>query len=282
MTGAAGAFRAELLKLSQRPATWILLAVLAGGVLLFGYVLLWAFATQAPAGAIAGGLDAAALLGQLRPELLPTQVLGIVNGFGSTLALILGALSVGSEFGWRTLGTIATQRPGRLALALGRYGALFVVCLVFAVGAFVAGAAGSALVAVLEPIGADLPAVADLVAAFGAAVLILSVWCALGACLAMVFRGTGWAIGIGLLWALAVESLVGLIPLPGRAGEILQQALISSNTTALVAALTPAGADAFVQTPADIAVEQAVVVLAAYLAVALVIATAVFLRRDIA
>lgn len=278
----SGAFRAELLKLTQRPAFWILLAVLVGGVLLFGYILLWALATQAPSDALEGGFDAPALLGQLRPERIPTQVLSMVTGFGGTLALILGALSVGSEFGWRTLGTIATQRPGRLALVLGRYGALFTACLVLAAAAFVGGAAGSALVAVLEPIGAELPAAADVAAAFGASVLVLVLWCMLGACLAMLFEGTGWAIGLGLLWALAVESLVGLVPLPGRAGELLQEALISSNSAALLAAVSPQGAETITDPSLDIAAGQAVTVLVAYLVVALVVATAVFLRRDIA
>src|SRR5256885_11320774 len=37
-----------------------------------------------------------------------------VGIIGSILTLILGALAVGSEFGWGTVKTVYTQRPGRL------------------------------------------------------------------------------------------------------------------------------------------------------------------------
>lgn len=275
-------FRAELLKLTYRPAVSILVAVHVGAVVLLGYLLLYAFVQQAPGEAFDGGIDGATLLAELRLERMPSQVLSIVVGIGGTLALILGALAVGSEYGWQTIKTVATQRPGRLALMFGRFGALFVVCLVLAVAAFVGGAAGSALVTVLEGLDVTAPPVADWLAAFGAATLVLSLWCALGVALAVLFRGTGWAIGLGLLYGLAIESIIALIPLPGRAGELLEQALISTNANVLVAQFAPPGGDVFTQVPTDVGAGQAVAVLGTYLVVALAVATIVFWRRDIA
>jgi ABC-type transport system involved in multi-copper enzyme maturation permease subunit len=273
-----GTLNAELLKLARRPALWILMAVLIAVVLLFGYVLLWLLSESEDL----QGVDAGPLLEQLRPEQLGGQVLSMVTGFGNALALLLGALSVGSEFGWHTMKTIATQGPSRMTLMVGRFGALLVACLALAAAAFVSGAAGSAIVALGEQLDTTLPAFGDLAAAFGASVLVLAVWCALGAALAMVLRSTGWAIGLGLVYALAVESIVVvLLPAIGRVGEVVQQVLISTNTTALVQAVSPQATEALGGTSPDIAAGQAVAVLAGYLAVAVAVTITVFAQRDI-
>lgn len=275
------AFRAEVLKLRKRPAVWILLATLAGVVLLFGYVLLYTLVTQAPPGTMQG-LDAASLLDMLRPEFVPAQVLGMVAGFGGALGLILGALVFGGEYAWATVKTMTTQRPQRLALIAGRILAVLLACLVLALAAFVGGVAGTAIVSLLAQGDTTAPAARDVLSAFGVAGLVIAVWSSIGMCLATVFRGTGWAIGLGLLYAFAVESVLGLLPLTGRAGEVVARALIGNNTTALVTAVAPGNAAALGTPAVDIDPGQAVAVLAAYLAVAVVVAIAVFVRRDIA
>lgn len=275
-------FRAEWLKLRKRPAVWIMALVLAAIVLLFGYLVLYAFVTQTPPDAASNGFDGDALLQSLQPVNLPSQVLGIVAGFGSALGLILGALAVGSEYGWATVKTMTTQRPGRLALMGGRAGALLCICVLFALAAFLGGIGGAGLVSLLEPADTALPTMVDLATAFAVSVLIIAVWCGLGVCLATLFRGTGWAIGIGLLYAFALELLLSQLPLRGRAGELLSDALIGNNTTALTMWLSPDGADPFGVVPLDIGPLQAILVLLAYLAVAMAVATIVYWRRDIA
>jgi ABC-type transport system involved in multi-copper enzyme maturation permease subunit len=278
---AAAAFRAELLKLRKRPGVWILLATMAGTVLLFGYVLFYLLVTQLPDGEL-GGLDPSAVLDSLRPSELPVQVLGMVSGLGGAIGLILGGLAVGSEYGWRTTKTMVTQGPRRLPLMLGRLSAVLMMCLLLAVMAFLGGVAGTALVSLLEPGDAALPPAADLLAAFGVAALTISVWCAIGSCLAMLFRSTAWAIGLGLLYALAVEAIVGILPLAGDLGDVVNKALVGNNVAALVAATAPQSAATFGGPAIDIDAGQAVAVLLAYLFAAIGIATAVFIRRDIA
>ena len=278
---AAAAFRAELLKLRKRPGVWILLATMAGTVLLFGYVLFYLLATQLP-DADLQGLDPSAVLDSLRPSELPVQVLGMVAGLGGAIGLILGGLAVGSEYGWRTTKTMTTQGPRRLPLMLGRMLAVLIVCMLLAVMAFVGGIAGTALVSLLEPGDTSVPEAADLITAFGVAVLTISVWCALGACLATLFRSTAWAIGIGLLYSLAVESIIGILPMAGNIGDIVGRALIGSNVAALVAAAAPQSAATFGGPAVDIAAGQAAAVLLAYITAAIGIATVVFIRRDIA
>jgi ABC-2 type transport system permease protein len=276
------AFRAEWLKLRKRPAVWILWAALFLLVLLFGYVAMWAATAQAPP-EVTRGPEVAFLLERLSLAGMPAYVASLVSVFGTAFGLILGALAVGSEYGWGTVKTMTTQQPGRVALAGGRALALLVVCVLLALMAFLGGAAGAGLVSLLQSTGTTPPAAADAATAFGVAVLIIALWCALGVCFATLFRGSGWAIGFGLLYAFALELLLGQVPLQGRAGELLTDALINNNTAALVAWLSPGSLDALGGTAAlDIVPATAVAVLTAYLGIALLVATAVSARRDIA
>ena len=52
--------------------------------------------------------------------MLPAQLMGTMLGgfpfFGGAFALMLGVLSLGSEYGWGTFKTAYTQGPGRLRL----------------------------------------------------------------------------------------------------------------------------------------------------------------------
>lgn len=277
---AIASYRAEALKLRKRPAVWILLVTMGGVVLLFGYLTLYLLAAKASEAL--GGIGAATLLEALRPSGVPLQTLSIVSGFGSAIGLILGALTFGSEYSWRTVATMAIQGPQRTPLIAGRVVAVLRTCLFVGLAAFAGGAAGATLVALFEPRDTALPAVAEVAAAYGAAVLIIGVWCAIGLCLATLFRGTGWAIGLGLIYALAVESLISSIPFAGRVGEVVGQVLIGNNAAALAFAVAPAQAAVFGQTRVDIPPGQAVGVLLAYLVVALGVTVLVFLRRDIA
>lgn len=280
MTALAAA-RAEWLKLRKRPGLWIMTITFAAVVMLFGYVLIYVTITQTSSEALGPVLDPDMIRESLVPANLPSQVLSLVSTMGIVIGLILGALTVGSEYGWHTVKTITTQRPGRVALTAGRAVALLGACVLFAVVAFVAGAAGTAIVSLLEPLDRTLPLVADVATAFGVSVLILTVWCTVGACLAMLFRGTAWSIGIGLLYAFVLEYLLGQV-LRGRIGELVSQALIGNNISALVLWLSPDSLEAFAAIPVDIDPLQAILVLLAYLGVAAIVTTAVFVRRDIA
>ncbi|CAN5886317.1 hypothetical protein BH23ACT10_BH23ACT10_04030 [soil metagenome] len=274
------AFRAEVLKLRKRPGVLILMATMAGIVLLLGYVLLYALASQSPDEL--QGLDPAALTEALRPASLPIQVLGMVVGPGSAIALILGALAFGAEYNWRTIATIATQRPPRLALITGRILALLTACLLLVVAGFVGGVIGTAVVTLLEQGDATPPAAAEALAAFGVSALALALWAAIGMCLATVLRSMAWAIGLGLLYSFVVETVVGLLPLSGRVGDVVARALIGNNLAALVIEVAPDGASSLGGPTVAIDPEQALGVLAVYLATAIIVSIVVFIRRDIA
>jgi ABC-2 type transport system permease protein len=204
-------FQAELLKLRKRPATWVLLGVTLALTQLFGYLLPYSSWVTSDQNFQTEGMDPQAVLaGTLPGELVPTS-LGGFPVFAGALALILGALASGSEFGWGTMQTALTQRPTRLAIYGGKLAALAastlaIVGLIFALNATVAG-----VIATVESRALDYPSAAELARGLGSGWLILGMWCGLGALLGFAFRGVALPVGLGVVWVLAVESLVSAV-----------------------------------------------------------------------
>ena len=65
------------------------------------------------------------LLASTLPDQLVANMLGGFPVFAGALALVFGALVFGSEYGWGTVKTLLTQRPGRgavLARSAPRHG----------------------------------------------------------------------------------------------------------------------------------------------------------------
>ena len=235
-------FNAELLKLRKRPATWILLGVVLGLTQLFGYLLPYSSWLTSDQNFQTQGLDPQAVLaGTLPGELVPTA-LGGFPVFAGALALILGALASGSEYGWGTMQTALTQRPTRLAVYGGKLLALAastlaIVAAVFALNATVAG-----VIATVESRALDYPSAAELAQGLGSGWLILGMWAGLGALLGFAFRGVALPIGLGVVWVLGVENLVSAV-----AGSLLTSLqpvadlLPGVNAGSLVWSLAPGG-----------------------------------------
>ncbi len=277
-----GAVRAEVLKLSKRPAIWVVLAVLVTTLVLFSYVLPYLVSTVmvtedgVPQGT---GVQRYELsVESLLPSGFVAMAVNGAGGFGVALALILGVLAVGSEYRWRTLKTIATQGPSRLALGGSKLTVLVGVALLFAAAYLVLSLLCSLLVAGLEGTPVDLPAPGSIVAGLGASWLILSMWAAFGAFLAVALRGTGLAIGLGLVYQLLVESLLtAAVPWPEQIATVLRAALPGLNTAALLRH--------FADLPGwripTVHPGQAAGVLAGYLALFVLLSGLFFRRRDI-
>lgn len=277
-------FRAELLKLRKRPATWVLALVWVAVVILLGYVLIYSIASlpmedlprEQRAQQEAVNED---LLRGLLPENLARNVSGLY-GTGGTLALILGALALGSEYGWGTLNTSLTQRPGRLGVLSGKALALALFLFLFVLLGLLAGAAGGYGVALIEDAAVEWPAAGELARLAGAGFLTFCAWGFLGFFLAALFKGTALAIGLGLAWSLAVESTLTLLPIQNDAYEAFRKFLLGENTGAL--------ADAFGSAPEGFGVpeplvepERAALTLAAYAVVFLLVSALILRRRDV-
>lgn len=191
---------AELFQLRKRTSTWILMAVWAAMGLLFRYVLPY----QVEVLPMRGGDPIATLL----PEQFISNTLGGFPFFGGAIALMLGVLSIGSEFDWGTFKTLFTQRAGRGKVFAAKTGALAIVLIPFVLVEFVIGAAASTVIASLEGVAIEWPPLQDILAGIGAAWVIFATWAALGMLLAVATRGTSLAVGIGIIWALVIESML--------------------------------------------------------------------------
>lgn len=272
--------RAELLVLTRRPATWILMGLWFALSSIFGYGWNYPAYLQNPA-------DPRNPLFKMLPQyLVGNRVLGYPF-FGGVIALILGVLVIGSEYNWGTLKTLFTQRPGRLQVFSAKLIALQVVLFGFVLASFVAGALWSPLIALRESASLAWPAPWLLLRGLVASWLLMSVWGAFGLLLAVLSRGTSMAIGVGVLYGLVVEGLLSAVADSVSVLHPLVDVFIRANGYSLIRPLgldvdtvSSAGPGAFSGPYVDWA--QALLVLTVYLASFLAVAGALIKRRDLA
>lgn len=276
-----GALSAELLKLRKRPASWVVLALLVVFVLVFGYLLLWLLATNAPEEAFSGGPPPGELLETLHPDELTAYAASSVTGVGGALVLVLGALVAGSEYGWGTVHTIAVVRPGRVTIALAKVAAVAVAAAVLSLVGFAAAGAGAGIVAAAEGLS-GWPGAWEVVRALGVSWLVLTAWGQLGLGLGFLTRNTGVAVGIGLVYLLVLESLATLLPDTVGAVRVARDSLLGVNANALVARFGEVGADLGAGTGSG-AIEpvQAALVVSAYAVVLAAVSAVTFGRREL-
>jgi len=197
--------RAELRRILRWPATWVLAGVWLSLNALFGYVFDWiSYHTGDATGPSGAGVQLSSLL----PAAIPDRFADGMPMFGGAIVMILGALAVGSGYGWGTWKTVYTQGPSRAA----SFGGTLVALLVLVAG-LVLVTVGldlglSALVAAVEGGSAALPAFGPLATSYGGGVLILGMWAAGGVLLGVLARGPALAVGLGLVWSLVVENLL--------------------------------------------------------------------------
>jgi ABC-2 type transport system permease protein len=273
-----GSLRAELLMLRKRASTWILLAIWTTLALVFAYIVPYAQYLNG---------SAQASLGDVLPENLVGTLMGGFPFFGGVLALMLGVLGFGSEYGWGTLKTLLTQRPGRLRVFGAKLLALAAVLVLFVLVVFALGALASYAIAVRE--GADVawPSTWLLLRGLAAGWLILAVWAAFGVLLAVLSRGTALAVGIGILYALVIEGLLSALATQVSLFDRLVEFFVRANGYSLVVPLGVSSDDVGDRGPGSfsgpfVAGEQALLVLASYLVVFILLAALLLRRRDIA
>jgi len=270
-----GTIRAEWRKLAGRPANLIA----AGGVVavvalvyVVGYIeYTWPAASQAAS---------AALLKQgLYPAGLIQNLMNFVMPLGAAIALVLGALATGSEYGWGTMKTVLTLGPGRIQTLVAKLVAAGLGVVVLTVILYTSGAVASLIVAVVDGHAIAWPAAIDIAKALGATSLILYSFGLLGMALGFVFRQSAAAVGIGLVYLVVVETILGRFITGFHGGDYrwIAKGLSGANATALVQSFGQIVADPKAPAPL-VGAAQAVVTLAVY-AVAFVVISATLLRR---
>jgi ABC-2 type transport system permease protein len=273
-----GIVTAELLLLRKRPSTWILLTIWTLLALTFAYAVPYVGYLNDPG---------AEPLADVLPQGLVGTLLAGFPFFGGVLALMLGVLTIGSEYGWGTLRTLFTQGPGRLRILAAKLLALALGLVPFVLVVYGLGALASFAIAARE--GADVawPSASLLVRGLAAGWLILAVWAALGVLLAVLSRGTALATGIGILYALVIEGLLSALASEVGVLDRLVEFFLRASAYSLVSVLGVAVDDVSDAGPGSfsgpfVAGGQALVALLAYLAAFVVVAGWVLRRRDVA
>lgn len=275
-------FAGELYKTVRRPAVWVCVLVLFAISVTIGYALPWLAETFTKN---AQGLPQGTTLADFKVALYPQNfVLNTLGDpLGGVLALIVGVLIQGSEYGWGTVKMLYTQRAGRLAMLFGKVATIVVVVVVMVIGLFVVDALSSVAAALLDGKTIEFPATSQIVKGIGAEVMIYALWAGIGFLLATAFRQTAMAIGLGLAYTLVVEGLIF-----GFGGSLLswlkniQQWFPIANTGYLSDSFGSARIRGLPAGPAPFAdATHAIVVLSIYLVAFVVISAMLVRRRDV-
>jgi ABC-2 type transport system permease protein len=277
-------FKAEWRKLRQRPAVWVLGGIMLAALVFFGYFFTW-LQVSFPSSHFRpdGGLTIAQLKSTLHPINFVKNSLGGVGIVGSILTLILGALAAGSEFGWGTVKTVYTQRPGRLQALAGQVAVISVIVAIFAIAFFAVAALASSIIALGDSQPITWPAAIDILKALGATWLIFESWTLFGMALAYLFRQSAMAIGIGLAYVLAIEAILFRLLGGFDASWLttLEKFFLGQNATALLQSF----GQIFIQSgaaPPLVSAGQAVLVLVVYGVIFAGVASLVVRARDVA
>jgi len=270
---------AELLVVRKRSSTWILLGIWSALAVLFAYVIPYV-----------EYLNGSGPGPRSLEQLLPAQLAGnLVEGFpffGGVIALMLGVLGLGSEYGWGTLKTLFIQREGRLHVFAAKLLALGAVLVPFVLSVFALGAAASYVIALREGSAVDWPSAWLVVRAMGAGWLILAVWASFGLLLAAVSRGTSLAIGVGILYALVIEGLISAFADAVDFLEPVTEFFLRANAYSLVKGLGLSVSEAAGNGPGAfsgpyVGTGQALFVLVVYMVAFLAVSGLLLRRRDV-
>ena len=272
--------RAELRRILRWPATWVLTGVWLTLNLLFGYVFDW---ISYRTGETTGPAEAGVQLRDLLPGAIPDVLVRGMPMFGGAVVMILGALAVGSGYGWGTWKTVFTQGPSRAASFGGTLVALAVVVAGLVLATVGTDLAMSSLIAVVENGSAALPGLGDLAASYGGGVLILGMWAAAGVLLGVLARGPALAVGLGLVWSLVVENLLRGVANALPSIEPITNRMPGSSAGSVAGALgatdvADGGAPGVLHALSGVA---AVGWTAGYLVVCVAVALALVTRRDL-
>jgi ABC-type transport system involved in multi-copper enzyme maturation permease subunit len=127
---------------------------------------------------------------------------------GGVLVMIIGVLLQGSEYGWGTVKTAFTQRPQRWTILAARLVVVAAIALIAAVAVLGLGALTSLVIVTIDGKSSVFPDATTIAKAAGALWLIYFFWAVFGFMLATLFRQSALAIGLGLAYALVIESLI--------------------------------------------------------------------------
>jgi ABC-type transport system involved in multi-copper enzyme maturation permease subunit len=283
MSDLADVARAELFALVRRPAAWTILAAAAVLNQVFSYLVPYLSYRSGEPSEVADGLPPEQLLASTLPDQLVPNTLGGFPVFAGALALAFGALTFGSDYGWGTVKTLLSQRPGRVDVILGKFLALLVSVAAAVLVLFGLSALSSVGIALAEGASTTFPSAGHLLGGVAGGALVMTMWASVGAALGVLLRGVALPIGLGIVWALGVENLVSAMAdtmLSGLAP--LRDVLPGVNAGSLVAAITPERiGEAAPGVSSAVAEGRALATLAAYVVGSVLVSAILYRRRDV-
>ncbi len=262
--------KSEWRKNRFRPAFLVGSGLMAAITVLF-YSVSWYQATH-PGSA----QDPVSIL-SLFPGNFVNNAMGAGFPLGAAMAIVLGAILSGSDYSWGTLKTVLTQGPGRLTSWTGRVIVFMAWMAILTLVMFAVGAGYSILIAATQDHAIVWPAAIDIVKGLGTMWLLLAAFGSVGLALGVLIKQSAAALGIGLVYLLAVEILaVRFIDgLNSGAYKWIGDLFIGQNATALTQNFAGQAVSS------SIGAEQAVLVLAAYIVGLFIVASALIRRRDV-
>lgn len=272
-----GSIKAEWRKFVRRPALWWLAAFIVAIVAVV-YAFSWIAANTSGAATNPG---VAQLKAGLYPNNFPGQVLAAESLVGSALMLVLGALIVGSEYGWGSFKTVYSQGPGRWEVLGGQITAMSALNVLVVIGVFVVGAVSSLVLATVAGAAVTWPSAVVVLKAAGATWLVFEVWMLFGMFVAYALRQSALAIGLGLAYMLAVENIAfrTLAGLHLNWISELEKYMVGQNTSALSSSLSSGSLGSI---PSSIGLGHALVVIVAYMVAFVVVSALIVRQREIA
>ena len=205
----------SLLKLVRRPASWVVLAIL------IGLIVMVFIGLAASVGQIEDMGDELQIRLLLAFPNAYTTVLSFILGFGGLLAVVYAAAVIGADWAWGTIRAIVARGESRVRSTLITFLAIVIMLGLGMLLAFTIGAAAAVLAAEAAGVGSAGATDADTLA--GLPELLARTWlgvsqqAAIGFAIAMLFRSQLAGIGAGLAFYF-IEQFLVLVPL---ADEVL-------------------------------------------------------------
>lgn len=262
--------KSEWRKNRFRPA-FLIGSGLIGAITVLFYSVAWYQATHP------GSSQVPVSINSLYPGNFVYNAMGAGFPLGAAMAIVLGAILSGSDYSWGTLKTVMTQGPGRLTTWTGRVIVFMAWMAVLTLLMFAVGAGYSVVIATTQSHAIVWPALIEIAKGLGTIWLLLAAFGSVGLALGVLIKQSAAALGVGLVYLLAVEILaVRFIDgLNNGAYKWIGDLFIGQNATALTQNFAGRAVTS------SISAEQAVLVLVAYIAGLFVVAGALIRQRDV-